>query len=60
MCNSCTQFGKRYPEAEVNALLQNHHPDCATLRRYLVDDGYLQRNRGIYWRVEAESADRSI
>jgi hypothetical protein len=44
---------KRYPEAEVNALLQNHHPDCASLRRYLVDDGYLRREHGIYWRSES-------
>ena len=43
---------KRYPESEVNALLQNHHPDCASLRRYLVDDGYLQREHGIYWRSQ--------
>jgi len=44
---------KRYPESQVNALLQNHHPDCAALRRYLVDDGYLRRERGIYWRTES-------
>ena len=47
--------GRQYPEAEVNALLQNHHPDCASLRRYLVDDGYLQRENGSYWRVEAHA-----
>ncbi len=40
----------RYPEAEVNALLQRHHPDCAALRRYLVDEGYLRRDHGTYWR----------
>ena len=44
----------------VNALLQNHHPDCATLRRYLVDDGYLQRDHGIYWRAASESETGSI
>ncbi len=37
-----------YPEREVNALLKPIHPDVATLRRELVDYGFLQRDRGIY------------
>jgi hypothetical protein len=42
--------GRRYPESEVNGILQRHHPDCAALRRYLVDEGFMQRDHGIYWR----------
>jgi hypothetical protein len=42
--------GVRYPEREVNALLGVWHPDVAALRRYLVDDGLLTREAGIYWR----------
>lgn len=42
--------GVRYPEAEVNALLRAFHPDTAALRRYLVDDGMLSREAGVYWR----------
>jgi hypothetical protein len=57
--------GVRYPEREVNAMLRAicmppdaaHHgdayapaPDHATLRRYLVDEGYLTREAGVYWR----------
>ena len=42
--------GVRYPEAEVNALLRAFHPDVAALRRYLVDEGYLDRDKGEYWR----------
>jgi DNA-binding transcriptional ArsR family regulator len=42
--------GVRYPEAEVNGILQRHHPDCAALRRYLIEDGYLRRDHGVYWR----------
>ena len=49
---------RQYPEAEVNALLQNHHPDCASLRRYLVDDGYLKREPGIYWRANSTDGGR--
>jgi DNA-binding transcriptional ArsR family regulator len=35
--------GRRYPEGEVNELLGRYHPDYALLRRYLVDDGFLDR-----------------
>jgi hypothetical protein len=35
--------GRRYPEPEVNELLARFHPDYALLRRYLVDDGFLDR-----------------
>jgi hypothetical protein len=43
--------GVRYPEAEVSALLRAFHPDYAMLRRYLVDEGFLARSEGIYWRT---------
>src|SRR5918995_1225009 len=42
--------GVRYPEREVNALLAVWHPDTAALRRYLVDEGLLTREAGLYWR----------
>ena len=38
------------PEREVNALLAVWHPDVAALRRYLVDEGLLTREAGVYWR----------
>jgi hypothetical protein len=38
--------GRRYPEAEVNTLLGRFHPDHATLRRLLVDEGFLDRAGG--------------
>ena len=43
--------GVRYPEREVNALLAVWHPDHAALRRYLVDEGLLSREGGVYWRT---------
>jgi DNA-binding transcriptional ArsR family regulator len=46
------ELGTRYPEAEVNAILQRYHPDCAALRRYLVDNQFMQRDHGIYWRID--------
>jgi hypothetical protein len=52
-----TQFeeGRRYREAEVNALLERRHPDRETFRRELIGYNMLARKNGIYWRVpEAE------
>ena len=40
-----------YPEAQVNAIIQRHHPDSATLRRELVGNHFMRREDGIYWRV---------
>jgi len=46
---------RRYREAEVNALIQRRHWDCATLRRELIGYGMMGREGGIYWRCpEAE------
>ena len=42
--------GVRYPEREVNALLAVWYADVAALRRYLVDEGLLTREAGVYWR----------
>jgi hypothetical protein len=38
-----------YDEREVNAILADDAPDPATLRRLLVDLGYLGRRNGTYW-----------
>ena len=43
--------GRRYVEAEVNAALRPFHDDVAALRRYLVDEGFLTRGGGEYWRT---------
>ena len=42
--------GRVYPEAEVNEILRRFHPDHAALRRYLVDEQFLTRQEGSYWR----------
>jgi hypothetical protein len=44
------ELGRTYPEQEVNALLVRIHPDVAALRRYLVDEQFLTREGGVYWR----------
>jgi hypothetical protein len=40
-----------YPEAEVNQILLHRHEDFATLRRDLVDFGFMNREKGIYRRI---------
>jgi hypothetical protein len=42
--------GQSYAEAEVNDILNRFHPDHAALRRYLVDEQFLTRQDGRYWR----------
>jgi hypothetical protein len=43
--------GPRYPERVVNERLARWHPDTAALRRFLVDEGFMQREAGVYWRA---------
>jgi hypothetical protein len=42
--------GVHYVEKDVNGMLEAFHPDYAALRRYLVDEGFLARDAGTYWR----------
>ena len=42
--------GRRYSESMVNLVLGQVYTDTAALRRYLVDDGFLTRDHGEYWR----------
>jgi hypothetical protein len=43
--------GLRYAEADVNEVLARYHPDFCALRRYLVDEEFLARADGVYWRT---------
>jgi len=45
--------GIRYPESQVNQILRRYHDDTASLRRYMVDNGLLEREKGIYWRASS-------
>ena len=42
--------GVRYPERRVSLFLSAIHSDHAALRRYLVDEQFLSREGGEYWR----------
>lgn len=45
---------RRYPEKEVNAILQQRHWDCATIRREMVGYRMLARADNVYWRLPRE------
>lgn len=42
--------GLRYQELDVNFTLQLFNADYTALRRYMVDEGFLTRAEGVYWR----------
>lgn len=42
--------GRTYPEEQVNEVLWRFHSDHAALRRYLVENDFLTREDGWYWR----------
>ena len=43
--------GRRYSEQMVNLILGKFHDDVAALRRYLVDEEFMDREGGEYWRA---------
>ncbi|MCC7447197.1 MAG: metalloregulator ArsR/SmtB family transcription factor [Anaerolineae bacterium] len=53
------EYGVRYTEKEVNAIITRHHPDYALLRRELVDCHFMQREKGIYWRVPKAATENA-
>ncbi|MBI1376714.1 MAG: DUF2087 domain-containing protein [Frankiales bacterium] len=44
--------GRAYAETEVDTVLRTwYEHDWVSLRRYLVDGGFLDRSDGFYWRI---------
>ena len=40
----------KYPEKELNSIITNFHDDTAAIRRYMIEYGILERDRGsVYW-----------
>jgi hypothetical protein len=48
-----------YDERDVNRILADDAPDPATLRRHLVDFGWLGRKNGTYWRERPSPPGRT-
>ena len=49
--------GERYAETEINNRLRAFHADVAALRRHLVEEEFLERREGFYWRAGGTVAD---
>jgi hypothetical protein len=45
------EVGIRYPERDVDTIVHRFHDDHAAIRRYLVEEGLLSREGGVYWRT---------
>src|SRR6266568_2530780 len=45
------EWGRIYTESEVNVILKQFHEDVSSLRRHLVDEQIMMRERGRYWLV---------
>lgn len=48
------EVGRRYTEKEVTEIITRHHEDYATLRRELIDGGWMERENGVYWLIDGE------
>jgi len=50
---------RRWTEREFSEWLKQFNEDYAFLRRYLVDNGYMARENGIYWRTPENEPARA-
>lgn len=46
------ELDKNYTEREVNEIIKKFHDDFASIRRYLIDYRFMQRENGIYKRLK--------
>lgn len=46
------EWGSRYSEKEVNTRIAALFPDYCTIRRELVDHGFMARDQASYWRLQ--------
>ncbi|KYF66565.1 ArsR family transcriptional regulator [Sorangium cellulosum] len=49
------EAGRSYREQEVNEIIHALYPDHCTIRRMLVDEGYMARDGQLYRLIEAET-----
>lgn len=45
------EWGRIYPEPEVNAVLKEAFDDISSLRRHLIDEQIMMREHGRYWLI---------
>jgi len=47
----------KYLEKDVSEIIERHHPDYVTLRRQLIAGGLMEREAGVYWRIDWQMPD---
>lgn len=47
----CFEYGRDYPEKEVNRVILDFYDDFCTVRRALIEFGLMERENGIYRRI---------
>jgi uncharacterized protein YjbI with pentapeptide repeats len=52
--------GVRYTEKQVSETLKRFHPDYALLRREMIEEKMMAREKGIYWRPLTDAAPSSL
>jgi ArsR family transcriptional regulator, arsenate/arsenite/antimonite-responsive transcriptional repressor len=46
------ELGKRYPEKEVNLIIADYHDDFCTIRREMICEKIMMREKGVYWKLD--------
>ncbi len=54
------EMDRRYTEKEVNAIISVHHEDYALIRRDFIEQKFMARDHGIYWRLPAEVTEQHL
>ena len=47
--------GRKYMEREVNLIIADYHDDFCTIRRDMISEGILERDKEAYWLSETQS-----
>ena len=46
--------GRVYKEKEVNLIIAEFHDDFCTIRRDMISEHLMERENGVYWRVDGK------
>ena len=49
------EYDRMYSEREVNIIIADFHDDFCTIRRDMISEGLLNREKGLYWKVKSAS-----
>ena len=49
------EYGRRYKEKEVNLIIAEFNDDFCTIRRDMISEHLMERENGVYWRIDREN-----